>query len=265
MIKGRHLEETVEALLQDERYAGHPLRQALEDVYRELQDQLHQIERITRISDQYQSASRDVRLSLTERCRRQLKTLEKIIRISDGYQKLMRENQESLKDASLTDVLTGLGNRRRLQDHLHAESIRSGQDKLPLTLVLADVDRFKEINDTHGHDAGDKTLIAIARALQSGLRSMDICGRWGGEEFLIVMPELDAVCAYSIIEQLRMAMAQREIPLNDHSVRITVCFGIAQWRSEEESIEDALHRADAALLVAKRSGRNRCVLADETR
>lgn len=260
MLKGRHLEETIEALLQDGSYAGHPLRQALEDLYREFQEQLHQIERITRISDQYQSATRKVNLSLTERCRKQLRYLEKVMRISDGYQMLMRDRQETLKDESLRDMLTGLSNRRFLQNRLRSEQARLKRLQRPLILVLADIDRFKAINDRYGHDVGDKVLIAVARTLASGLREYDVCGRWGGEEFLVIMPEVEIDAACAIIDRLRAAIAALTVWPDDPASHISASFGIAQWR-EPEDILETLRRADHALLAAKRAGRNRCEVA----
>src|SRR5262249_24071534 len=110
------LEAVIETLLADETYAGHPLRQALADLYTEFQEQLHQIERITRIADCYYSATREASLSLTERYRKHVRQLEKIVRISDRYQLIMRDLNATLKEASTRDALTGIGNRRMIME-----------------------------------------------------------------------------------------------------------------------------------------------------
>lgn len=247
-------------MLADENYAGHPLYRMLAELYEEFQNQSRQIERITHISDRYQSVAHRTNLSLTEHCQRQLKYLEKIVRISDGYQLLMRERQETLKEESLRDSLTGLGNRRMLQNRLKSELFRLERHGRPLTLVMADVDRFKAINDIYGHDIGDKVLIAIARVFEANLRDYDTCGRWGGEEFLIIMPELDAAVAGHIVERLRQAVAATEIRAGEQSIHITASFGVAQHRPYED-IGQTLDRADKAMLTAKRAGRNCCETA----
>ncbi|BBL71103.1 biofilm regulation diguanylate cyclase SiaD [Methylogaea oryzae] len=261
MRKGHDIEQTVETLLADPQYDGHPLHQALADLYKEFQQQVKQIDRVTRISDHYQSAARETNLSLSDRCRRQLKYLEKVARISDGYQSLMRDRQETLREESLRDSLTGLGNRRMLQNRLKAEASRLDRYRLPLTLVMVDVDHFKAINDTHGHDAGDKVLATIARVFEAGLRDYDICGRWGGEEFLIIMPEQASDVAGDIVERLRQTVESTNIRIGEQVIGVTASFGIAH-RHPGEDVAETLQRADQALLTAKRAGRNRCETAN---
>lgn len=257
----RNIEAEIQALLAEPQYAGHPLYQALADLFAEYQERLHQIERITRISDHYQSAARATNLSLSERYQRQLKYLNKVARISDGYQSLMRDRQAELKAESQHDALTGLGNRRLLENRLKTEAARLDRQQRPLTLAMVDADRFKAINDTYGHDAGDKVLIAIARALEGGLREYDICGRWGGEEFLILMPELDAAVGSEVVERLRQAIAALQVRIGDIVLSVTASFGLAQRRPGEDVVQ-TLARADQALLAAKRAGRNCWEIAD---
>lgn len=260
MSKGGDIETKVEALLAQPEFADHPLRQALAGLYDEYQEQLRQIERITRISDRYQSIARDTNLSLAQRYQRQLKYLEKVARISDGYQSLMRDQQEVLREESLRDSLTGLPNRRMLQNRLKAEASRLDRCGRPLTLVMVDVDHFKDINDAHGHDAGDKVLASLAREFEAGIRAYDICGRWGGEEFLIIMPEQSGEVTEEIVERLRQAVAAMEVRVGEQMIRVTASFGIAHCQVGE-AVTEALHRADKALLAAKRGGRNRCEMA----
>lgn len=261
MRDGRQLEASIEALLADDAYQGHPLRLALADLYAEFKGQLSQIERITRISDRYQSVAREASLSLTERYAKHLRQLEKMARISDRYQLMMRDMNEALKESSTTDPLTGIGNRRMLVERLKSEMARAERVNRPLTVAIADIDRFKKVNDTYGHEAGDKVLIEVSRVIESCMREYDCCGRWGGEEFLIIMPEIAATEGILIVERLRGAISGLNVPIADRSVQLTASFGIAEYRAGE-SASDIINRADAALYKAKQAGRNRYEAAD---
>jgi len=256
----KHLELMIEALLADPEYEGNPLRYALDELYTEFRDLLHQIDRITRISDHYQNVTRDEKLSLADRYQKQLRQLEKIARISDRYQSMMRDLNEALKEASTKDALTGIGNRRMLMESLKAETARAERLSRPLTVALADVDRFKAVNDAHGHEAGDKVLIQIAHAIQSGVRDYDLCGRWGGEEFMIIMPESSAADGAVVIERIRSAISDIDMTAGEASLNMSASFGIAERRAGE-SISDTINRADTALFEAKRAGRNCYALA----
>jgi diguanylate cyclase (GGDEF)-like protein len=253
---GRRLEASVEALLADDTYRSHPLRLALEDLYAEFQANLHQLERIARISDRYQSVAREAKLSLSERYRKQLRQLEKMARISDRYQLMLRDLNQALKEASATDELTGIGNRRMLTERLKSEVARAERTERPFTVAIADIDHFKTINDAHGHEAGDKVLIEIANVIKSAIREYDCCGRWGGEEFLIIMPEIAVTEGAVIIERLRHAIGAVDVHLDERSVELTASFGVTQYHPGD-SISNIIHRADSALYAAKRAGRNR--------
>lgn len=246
----------VEALLADPAYAQNPLRQALDELYTEFRNMLHQIDRITRISDRYQSASREQTLSLTERYQKQLRQLEKIARISDRYQSMMRDLNEALKDASTKDALTGIGNRRMLMDRLKAEASRAERMGRPLALAVLDVDRFKTVNDAWGHEIGDRALIGVARAVSDAVREYDICGRWGGEEFMIIMPEIGAHEAVPVVERVRAAIAALKVDTPGAALSLSASFGVAEWHPGED-IFDVIRRADEAMFTAKRTGRNR--------
>ena len=260
MRDDKHMELMIETLLADPEFEGNPLRYALDELYTEFRSLLHQIDRITRISDLYQNVSRDEKLSLTERYHKQLRQLEKIARISDRYQSMMRDLNEALKDASTKDALTGIGNRRMLMESLKAETARAERLNRPLTVALADVDRFKAVNDAHGHEAGDKVLIQIANAIKSGVRDYDLCGRWGGEEFMVIMPEIGAEDGAVVVERMRNAIAGIDMKAGEAPLNLSASFGIAQ-RRPGENISDTINRADAALFEAKRSGRNRYAIA----
>ncbi|MGV3654338.1 MAG: biofilm regulation diguanylate cyclase SiaD [Noviherbaspirillum sp.] len=257
---GRRLDASIEALLADEAYQGHPLRQALADLYEQFQAQLYRIEKVARISDSYQSAAREAKLSLSERYARQVRQIEKVARISDRYQLMLQELNATLKEASTTDALTGLGNRRMLMERLRLEASRQTRLRRPFSVAIADIDHFKAVNDTYGHEAGDKVLAEIAQTIRSCMREYDACGRWGGEEFMIIMPEAGAAEAVQIIERLRHAIETANVLIGEQRVELSASFGIAQ-HSLEEPVFATVHRADAALYAAKQEGRNRHRLA----
>lgn len=260
MADPRQLEARIEALLADEAYAGHPLRAVLAELYAEFQNHLHQLERVTRISDRYQSIARQDKLTLTERYRKQLRQLERIARISDRYQLMLRDVNQALQEASTRDPLTGLANRRLLIERLKAELARHQRGNRTLSIALADVDRFKAINDNHGHEFGDKVLIEVARLLESSVREYDLCGRWGGEEFLIAMLDTGADAAAQIIDRLRLAIAGHQLQVDGQAIELSASFGIAQCRPGD-TVSDVINRADTALYAAKRAGRNRWEMA----
>ncbi|RZI44780.1 GGDEF domain-containing protein [Herbaspirillum sp. HC18] len=257
----KHIELSIEALLADPENEGNPLRYALEELYTEYRNVLHQIDRVSRISDRYQSISLEEKHSLSGRYNKQLRQLEKMARISDRYQSMMRDLNEALKEASTKDALTGIGNRRMLMESLKAETARADRMSRPLTVVLADVDRFKSVNDAYGHEAGDKVLVQIANAIRTGVRHYDLCGRWGGEEFMVIMPEIDASEGAGVVERVRAAIAAIEMTAGEKALSLSASFGLAEKRSGE-SISDMINRADAALFEAKRKGRNRYEIAE---
>lgn len=260
MSSERELDQLVESLLSDPAHFGHPLREALARLQQQNLDQLSRLERIARISDGYQSLAREKNLSLSERYHRQLRQLEKVARISDRYQDMLRDLNQALKDASQRDVLTGLANRRMLMERLREEERRSQRNGQPFVLAMLDVDHFKRINDTWGHEVGDRTLSEIARVLQAAVRASDLCGRWGGEEFLLLLPATAQGEALLLLERLRSGLRELRVAVGGEALSITASFGVAE-HPPGESYSRTLQRADAALLAAKRGGRDCCVLA----
>lgn len=254
------LDLLVESLLSDPQYYGHPLREALASLQQQNLDQLSRLERIARISDGYQALARERNLSLSERYHRQLRQLEKVARISDRYQDMLRDLNLALKTASQRDVLTGLANRRLLMERLREEELRSQRSGRTFVLAMVDIDHFKLINDTWGHDVGDRALSEVARVLQDSVRGCDLCGRWGGEEFLLLLPETVLEEAKPLIDRLRVALRELQVMVGDERIVLTASFGVAEYRVTE-CYSQVLNRADSALLEAKRSGRDRCVLA----
>ena len=166
-----------------------------------------------------------------------------------------------LHELASTDVLTGLPNRRQLMIALELEMRRAARTGRPLTLALLDVDRFKSVNDRFGHNGGDEVLRAIADELRLVTRGGDLLGRFGGEEFAILMPETNIAEAELACERLRAAVARRRIELDGGaSIRVTISTGVAPLAGEEECAH-LIARADAALYTAKADGRNLVRLA----
>ncbi|MFP5502288.1 MAG: GGDEF domain-containing protein, partial [Candidatus Sericytochromatia bacterium] len=160
---------------------------------------------------------------------------------------------------SLRDPLTGLLNRRTLDDALMrmvAFARRSGH---PLSLLMLDLDHFKRVNDTHGHEAGDAVLKAFASVLSGSLRASDMAVRYGGEEFLAVLPDTGTDAALGVAEKLRRAVENLAIPMGEAVVRPTVSIGVATLAAGESG-EALIGRADRALYRAKGEGRNRAAV-----
>ena len=171
----------------------------------------------------------------------------------------LRARNEELQRLATTDVLTGLYNRRFMTDHLEALVSRSARHGASLSAVLLDVDHFKALNDGHGHAAGDEALRQVAERLRDRLRREDVAGRWGGEEFLVLLPDTDGSRALLAAEALRTALAAAPLALGDEAVDVRISAGVAEW--SDESADALLRRADAALYDAKDAGRDAVRLA----
>jgi diguanylate cyclase (GGDEF)-like protein/PAS domain S-box-containing protein len=157
-----------------------------------------------------------------------------------------------------TDDLTGLASRRRILDLLLQEFERARRYASPLAILAVDIDHFKQINDTCGHDGGDEALRVFAGVLRGGLRSPDMAGRMGGEEFMVVLPETGPEEARQAAERLRQMVEARGVSLDKKILRLTVSIGIASIETCD-SVEELMKAADHALYAAKDAGRNRCV------
>lgn len=168
----------------------------------------------------------------------------------------LKELNCKLELLSVTDKLTQLFNRLQLDRVLGQEIARSQRYQSSFSVILLDIDHFKSVNDTHGHDAGDTTLMRVAKILKATMRAMDTVGRWGGEEFLLVLPETSATAAVAVAEKLRAAIAEAPIPVVGH---VTASFGVSGYELGDAQ-HTLLKRADNALYEAKRSGRNRVAL-----
>ncbi len=179
-------------------------------------------------------------------------------------QKRLEETLEELTEVtrrSHTDALTGLFNRSRMSELVEMEIARAERYHTPFSVALMDVDHFKPINDTYGHLEGDEVLKTLAKILTDNTRKSDIIARWGGEEFIILLPNTAIAPAMRKVEELRKAIADHPFSAVGH---ITASFGLAQWQSDDNE-ESLVGRADVALYLAKESGRNRVEVAPESK
>jgi len=171
------------------------------------------------------------------------------------------EARDALEHQAMHDFLTGVFNRRAIRDRLKQEMARAGREKENLSIGMLDIDHFKNINDTYGHQAGDEALIAFTRRIQDGLREYDCLGRYGGEEFLVIAPRSCGSPGESLYERLRARIAGAAIATNAGSISLTVSIGVAPGTGHS-NVDALLAAADAALYQAKAEGRNRVVYAD---
>lgn len=165
-------------------------------------------------------------------------------------------NKAQLWDMAVTDSLTGLYVRRYFMVKLQEELLRAERYNNILSIVMADLDRFKNINDTYGHDAGDRVLKAIGKFLQQNIRDVDVIARYGGEEFVIMIPEAAEDAAYILAERIRKQFAELKL---ENFPQITISLGIATYPFDGTELEDLIKKADAAMYAAKRAGRNKVV------
>jgi two-component system, cell cycle response regulator len=177
------------------------------------------------------------------------------------YTERLRDNVQLSIEAAITDALTGLHNRRYMESHLGTLVEQSALRGKPISILVLDIDFFKAINDTHGHSAGDDVLKEFSQRLKKAVRGIDLACRYGGEEFVVVMPDTDIGVATLVAERLRRRIASEPFPINHNSraVQATISVGIAAMQSCEDSAADIVKRADQALYRAKRDGRNRVV------
>ncbi|MBY9067119.1 PleD family two-component system response regulator [Hyphomonas sp. WL0036] len=175
------------------------------------------------------------------------------------YIDILRQRVDRGLELSVIDQLTGLHNRRYMNGQLEQLMQRSVRGGKPLSLMMTDIDHFKSVNDTHGHQAGDDVLREIAKRLRANVRPTDIVCRTGGEEFVVVMPDTPGDLACAAAERIRKSVAAEEFPVlgGSRNLRITVSAGVSTLQGATDTIDELLHRADTALYQAKTGGRNR--------
>ena len=198
---------------------------------------------------------------LLRRLRRQQSEIEAVNLDLRGRNAELQQAKETFEQLSITDGLTKLHNHRFFQDHLTREILRVGRTGEPLSILLVDLDDFKQLNDRLGHAAGDELLAGIARILNQSVRATDLLARYGGEEFVVLTPDTDVSGAYRLAEKIRTTVAEACFVLDDslRPVRVTISIGVAQFGGNRKAFFKA---ADRALYRAKDHGKN-CVVLDE--
>lgn len=203
-----------------------------------------------------------------------LKQTVKITRIGDANQmklvlaneKIEKQRQElaaaykKMELLARTDPLTQLWNRRHFLERFQDEIIRFERSKKPFSVVLGDIDNFKAVNDRHGHDCGDFVLVSIAKSIKAMVRKQDVVGRWGGEEFILLLPESSLEGGKIVAEEARERIAAESYCFADSRISVTMSFGVSEFDGSVD-MDTCIKQADAALYSGKRRGKNRVVLS----
>ena len=173
-----------------------------------------------------------------------------------------RDHQAVLEQLSSTDVLTGLHNRRWFRDSATRELDLARRHGMPVALLFMDVDHFKQVNDQHGHHAGDEALVTVGRSIRSCLRSVDLVARYGGEEFACLLTHTAPEGAAEVAERCRLAIAQAPVTTEKGTFHITVTVGVAPCSGDKmRTLDELIRAADGAMYKGKMQGRNRSVMA----
>ncbi|KQP42538.1 diguanylate cyclase [Methylobacterium sp. Leaf104] len=226
--------------------------QALADAYRR---GYREQRRLVRMSDRMQLDLQKANHCLAEQ-RRDLQALNAALSSEIEHRTRLEAELRRLADI---DDLTGALARRRFMEVAAREWLRHGRSGAPVCILMLDLDRFKLLNDSFGHAAGDAALVSFVATCRASLRTLDFIGRTGGEEFAIVLSDTGLEAGFAFAERLREAVAATPVPTMDAAMRITVSIGVAQAEAGE-SLEAAMQRADASLYAAKDGGRNRVAL-----
>ena len=252
----------------DRSQASHSYRRHLAEQCDSLAGQVDEAEDLQELKTQVSSHLGQIRETLSQfhNSETQASPLtEQLQQLVDRVQNMEREaeqNRESLRHhrhKALHDALTQLPNREAYQERLTHEAKRWQRYGNPLTLAICDVDHFKNVNDNFGHTAGDRVLKVISKAIRRRLRDVDFFGRYGGEEFVILMPETRGQEAWQVLDDVRAALADMAFQYRKEPLSVTVSIGVAEF-TEGDTAERVFDRADQALYAAKAAGRNRCQL-----
>ena len=173
-------------------------------------------------------------------------------------QNLLKQALETISEISNRDGLTGIYNRRYLENRLSSEYDRTRRYGGTFSMILFDLDFFKKVNDTYGHLAGDKVLVEISARVRDMLRSSDVIGRYGGEEFVLILPETPLEGARQIAERLREAVALAPVIFDTTPIRVTISMGVTEYQADMDDYATLTHQSDVALYASKGAGRN-CV------
>jgi diguanylate cyclase (GGDEF)-like protein len=186
-----------------------------------------------------------------------LRDLAELAQVELRHSRVVGE-RDTYREKALVDSLTGLWNRAAILELLVRELARGDRDGADVAVVMGDLDHFKNVNDTYGHAAGDRVLAETAQRLRTVVRAYDAVGRYGGEEFLIVLPKCDLEAAARQAERLRTEVAAVPIEFEGQQIAVTISLGVAAGRC---AVEELVRAADEALYAAKRAGRNRVEVA----
>jgi len=180
------------------------------------------------------------------------------------YHDQLRNMLDNSVSMAYTDALTGVYNRRYMNAHLDRQIMEIGDTQKPVSVIIFDLDHFKEVNDNHGHAAGDEILKMVAGRVSTGIRDFDMLARYGGEEFVVIMPNAAPDVAAIVAERLRKGLESATFAVVDGTVelKVTASLGVATTNDPMETADNLLSRADSALYTAKRDGRNRVCVAD---
>jgi diguanylate cyclase (GGDEF)-like protein len=170
------------------------------------------------------------------------------------------EMNRSLDLATRIDPMTGLANRRDIMEKIEQEHSRAQRHQRTYSIIMADIDDFRQVNDTYGINSGDDVLFELSCVLRECVRSEDICARWGADEFLFLLPETGIDGALSVARKINQSVAMTEFKANRPGIRITVSLGVAEY-PPGQTVNDCLRKVEQALLSAKRAGKNRYVVA----
>ncbi|MCU7812894.1 MAG: diguanylate cyclase, partial [Candidatus Thiodiazotropha sp. (ex Notomyrtea botanica)] len=235
-------------------------------------DELNQLaQSFNQMAERLESSRREIEVN-QEAVREAHDELEQ--RVKARTSELLRTNEQlrdeiaertrmemKLEEISRTDYLTGILNRRAITQRLEALAECALSESDSFCIILIDLDHFKEINDSFGHDVGDQTLKHAVERLRNGVRDSDLLGRWGGEEFLIMSPQTSLEEAEGLAQRLCQSLAGSRVEAGNKSVSVTGSFGVSRFRPGKDDLDTCLKRTDDALYAAKMQGRNRIVVS----
>lgn len=199
-------------------------------------------------------------LQLHELYRTLSQRTERMAREKNRLETQLGNMTRSLDLATRIDPMTGLANRRAIMEMIEQEFSRASRHQRATSIIMADLDYFKKVNETHGFNTGDDVLVEVSRVLKGCLRNEDICSRWGGEEFLVLLPETSLDGALAVANKIRESVAMTEFKVNRPGIQITISLGVCEYNADQ-NIFEAISRADQALHQAKIGGRNRAIVA----
>ncbi|MGL1893218.1 MAG: GGDEF domain-containing protein [Spirochaetaceae bacterium] len=229
------------------------------DFFKCEQEILNNAEEFLTLENKPSDAYTDEYLKLYRGFKKLLKESKKLISLSDITHKQLKDSEEKLTELSIRDPLTGLLNRRGVYQWLDDELVRLKRNNTTLAIFIMDIDFFKDVNDTYGHTAGDYALQQLANLYHDSVREQDCIGRWGGEEFILVLPNTDATGAFNLGEKLRKRVEDFIIIYDNKRIELKISLGGCSL-DENTTLDDCLKCADNALYKSKAEGRNKVTM-----